>query len=85
MTFHTVSFLLISLIKVEKVKMDAEDGVSHDSEGKSDSLGQSSTPGVDSDHDYTVIGSSSPTHTEDRQVKYPYKVSLKYSCIYPDI
>lgn len=39
------------------------------SEGKSDSNGQSSTPGLDSDHDYTVIGSSSPTHTEDRSVK----------------
>lgn len=70
---------------MEKVKTDAEDGVSHDSEGKRDSLGQSSTPGVDSDHDYTLIGSSSPTHTEDRQVKSPCKLSLKCSCVYPDI
>lgn len=42
---------------------DVADDVSQGSEGKSDSNG---TPGVDSDHDYTVIGSSSPTHTEDR-------------------
>ncbi|MEQ2160632.1 hypothetical protein GOODEAATRI_001400, partial [Goodea atripinnis] len=39
------------------------------SESKSDVHCQSSTTGVDSDHDYTVIGSSSPTHTEDRLVK----------------
>ncbi|XP_069013906.1 tensin-2-like isoform X1 [Embiotoca jacksoni] len=51
--------------KVEKVKADAEDDISQSSESKSDSNGQSSTPALDSDHDYTVIGSSSPTHTED--------------------
>uniref|UniRef100_A0A146W9P1 Tensin n=1 Tax=Fundulus heteroclitus TaxID=8078 RepID=A0A146W9P1_FUNHE len=51
--------------KVEKGKTVAEDDISLGSEGKSDVRCQSSTPGVDSDHDYTVIGSSSPTHTED--------------------
>ncbi|XP_049894855.1 tensin-2-like isoform X2 [Epinephelus moara] len=51
--------------KVEQTKADAEDDISQGSEGKSDSNGQSSTPGLDSDHDYTIIGSSSPTHTED--------------------
>ncbi|XP_017278380.1 tensin-2 isoform X2 [Kryptolebias marmoratus] len=51
--------------KMEKAKMEAEDGVSQGSESKSDSRGQLSTPGGDSDHDYTLIGSSSPTHTED--------------------
>ncbi|KAM8913844.1 tensin-2-like isoform 3-T3 [Spinachia spinachia] len=49
--------------KAEQVK--AEDGISQGSEGRLDSNGQSSTPGLDSDHDYTIIGSSSPTHTED--------------------
>ncbi|XP_033483061.2 tensin-2-like isoform X1 [Epinephelus lanceolatus] len=49
----------------EQTKADAEDDISQGSEGKSDSNGQSSTPGLDSDHDYTIIGSSSPTHTED--------------------
>lgn len=52
-------------LKVEKVKADGEDDISQASEAKSDSNGQSSTPGLDSDHDYTIIGSSSPTHTED--------------------
>lgn len=51
--------------KVGQAKADAEDDISQGSEGKSDSNGQSSTPGLDSDHDYTIIGSSSPTHTED--------------------
>ncbi|XP_047202234.1 tensin-2-like isoform X2 [Girardinichthys multiradiatus] len=51
--------------KVEKKKTDTEDDVSQGSESKSDVHCQSSTTGVDSDHDYTVIGSSSPTHTED--------------------
>nr|XP_043879443.1 tensin-2-like [Solea senegalensis] len=51
--------------EVEKAKAVVEDDVSHGSEGKSDSNGPSSTPGLDSDHDYTLIGSSSPTHTED--------------------
>ncbi|KAG7229709.1 hypothetical protein INR49_012504, partial [Caranx melampygus] len=50
---------------VEKAKMDAGDDISQGSEAKSDSNGQTSTPGLDSDHDYTLIGSSSPTHTED--------------------
>lgn len=61
-----ISYILISLMKVEKAKTDAEDEISQHSETKSDSNGQSSTPGPDSDHDYTLIGSSSPTHTEDR-------------------
>ncbi|XP_019942689.2 tensin-2-like isoform X1 [Paralichthys olivaceus] len=52
--------------EVEKAKTEAEDDVSQGSEGKSDSNGPSSTPGLDSDHDYTIIGSSSPTQTEDR-------------------
>ncbi|XP_051271635.1 tensin-2 isoform X4 [Dicentrarchus labrax] len=51
--------------KVEKAMSDVPDDISQGSESKSDSNGQSSTPGLDSDHDYTVIGSSSPTHTED--------------------
>ncbi|XP_029287903.1 tensin-2-like isoform X2 [Cottoperca gobio] len=51
--------------KVEQAKADVEDDISQGSEGKSDSIGQSSTPGLDSDHDYTIIGSSSPTHAED--------------------
>ncbi|AWP03124.1 putative tensin-like C1 domain-containing phosphatase [Scophthalmus maximus] len=51
--------------EVEKAKTDVEDDISQGSEVKSDSGGQSITPGLDSDHDYTIIGSSSPTHTED--------------------
>nr|XP_046240257.1 tensin-2-like isoform X2 [Scatophagus argus] len=51
--------------KVAKTMADREDDMSQGSDGKSDSNGQSSTPGLDSDHDYTIIGSSSPTHTED--------------------
>ncbi|KAI4827713.1 hypothetical protein KUCAC02_031086 [Chaenocephalus aceratus] len=51
--------------KVEQAKANVEDEISQGSEGKSDSNGQSSTPGLDSDNDYTIIGSSSPTHTED--------------------
>ncbi|XP_040890001.1 tensin-2-like isoform X2 [Toxotes jaculatrix] len=51
--------------EVEKAKTNVEDDISQGSEGKSDSNGQSSTPGLDSDHDYTLIGSISPTHTED--------------------
>lgn len=62
---NLVSFYL----KVEKAKTDVEDDISQGSEVKSDSGGQSITPGLDSDHDYTIIGSSSPTHTEDRWVK----------------
>lgn len=51
---------------MEKARTDAGDDISQGSEAKSDSNGQVSTPGLDSDHDYTLIGSSSPTHTEDR-------------------
>ncbi|XP_044036467.1 tensin-2-like isoform X3 [Siniperca chuatsi] len=51
--------------KVEKAKTDVEDDISQGSEDKLDSNGQSSTPGLDSDNDYTIIGSNSPTHTED--------------------
>ncbi|KAM3620946.1 uncharacterized protein V6R79_003955 [Siganus canaliculatus] len=51
--------------KVETAVDNGEDDISQGSEAKSDSNGQASTPGPDSDHDYTVIGSSSPTHTED--------------------
>ncbi|XP_038551526.1 tensin-2-like isoform X1 [Micropterus salmoides] len=49
--------------KVEKPKSDVEDDISQGSEAKSDSNCLSSTPGLDSDNDYTIIGSS-PTHTE---------------------
>ncbi|KAL6111725.1 tns2 [Pungitius sinensis] len=49
--------------KAEQTMADVEDA--QGSEGRLDSNGQSSTPGLDSDHDYTIIGSSSPTHTED--------------------
>ncbi|KAK2914833.1 hypothetical protein Q8A73_005427 [Channa argus] len=51
--------------EVEKAETDVEDNISQGSEGKSDSNGQSSTPGLESDHDYTLIASSSPTQTED--------------------
>ncbi|KAG8007511.1 Tensin-2 [Nibea albiflora] len=51
--------------EVEKTVTDVRDDISQGSEGISDSNCQSSTPGLDSDHDYTVIGSGSPTHTED--------------------
>lgn len=54
---------------MEQAKANVEDEISQGSEGKSDSNGQSSTPGLDSDNDYTLIGSSSPTHTEDRWEK----------------
>uniref|UniRef100_A0A3P9J2H2 Tensin-2 n=1 Tax=Oryzias latipes TaxID=8090 RepID=A0A3P9J2H2_ORYLA len=49
--------------KVQNTK--AGDDTSQGSENKCDSHDQPSTPGLDSDHDYTLIGSSSPTHTED--------------------
>ncbi|KAM9758384.1 tensin-2-like isoform 2-T2 [Menidia menidia] len=49
----------------EKVKTNAEDDISQGSQSKSDTQGKSSTPDLDSDHDYTLIGGSSPTHTED--------------------
>ncbi|XP_029007407.1 tensin-2-like isoform X2 [Betta splendens] len=51
--------------EVEKTQTKMEDSISEGSEAKSDSVGQSSTAGLDSDPDYTLIGSSSPTHTED--------------------
>uniref|UniRef100_A0A3P8V368 Tensin 2b n=1 Tax=Cynoglossus semilaevis TaxID=244447 RepID=A0A3P8V368_CYNSE len=51
--------------EVRKAKEVVEDNISQGSENKSDSNGPSSTPGLDSDHDYTLIGGSSPTHTED--------------------
>lgn len=60
--------LLTCPVKEEKPKEDTEDDISQGSESKSDSNCQSSTTGLDSDHDYTLIGSSSPTHTEDRWV-----------------
>lgn len=56
----------MSLLKEEKVAADVVDKISQSSESKSDSNDQSSSPGPDSDHDYTVIGSNSPTHTEER-------------------
>lgn len=59
----------ILYVEAEQAKADVEDDMSQGSEGRSDSNGQSSTPGQDSDHDYTIIGSSSPTHTEDRWVE----------------
>lgn len=49
-----------------KAVAEVGDDQSQGSEGKSDSNCQSSTPGMDSDHDYTVIGSNSTTQTEDR-------------------
>lgn len=61
-----ISSCFISFVKVEKTVADVGDDISQGSEGISDSNCQSSTPGLDSDHDYTVIGSGSPTHTEDR-------------------
>lgn len=76
-----ISPFCISLLKVEKA--DVADDISQSSECKSDSNGQSSTPGLDSDHDYTIIGSSSPTHTEDRWVTL-YFLITDHRCIYPD-
>ncbi|XP_039971796.1 tensin-3-like isoform X3 [Xiphias gladius] len=63
--------------EVEKAKTDVEDDISQGSEGKSDSNGQSSTPGLDSDNDYTLIGSSSPTHTEDSVTADSQETSTK--------
>ncbi|XP_038130804.1 tensin-2-like isoform X1 [Cyprinodon tularosa] len=54
--------------KVEKDKTVAEDDICQGSESKLDVCRESNTPGADSDHDYTVIGSSSPTHTEDSAI-----------------
>lgn len=76
--------ILISRHKVEKAKSEMEDNISYCSEAKSDSNGQSSTPGLDSDHDYTLIGSSSPTHTEDRWVKLLFwHLPIQQIKIYP--
>ncbi|KAF3689635.1 Tensin-2 [Channa argus] len=61
--------------EVEKAETDVEDNISQGSEGKSDSNGQSSTPGLESDHDYTLIASSSPTQTEDR---HSYSISFSF-------
>ncbi|MED6263846.1 hypothetical protein CHARACLAT_008827 [Characodon lateralis] len=70
--------------KVEKKKTDTEDDVSQGSESKSDVHCQSSTTGVDSDHDYTVIGSSSPTHTEDSLSSSPSTPSPHHPIGSPD-
>lgn len=72
---------------MEKAKADVEDDISQGSEGKSDSNGQSSTPGLDSDHDYTIIGSSSPTHTEDRWVNPSFSLpsTNAENKMYPDL
>ncbi|KAM9859594.1 tensin-2-like [Aulostomus maculatus] len=51
--------------KVETTKTGVEEDVSQGSESPSDSNDRASTLGHDSDHDYTLIGGSSPTHTED--------------------
>lgn len=61
---------------MEKEKTVADDDIPQDSESKSDCRCQSSTPGGDSDHDYTVIDSSSPTHTEDRLVNLLFRYFL---------
>lgn len=63
---NIISFSFTSLLKEEKVAADVVDKISQSSESKSDSNDQSCSPGPDSDHDYTVIGSNSPTHTEER-------------------
>lgn len=63
-----IFFHHFSPVKVEKDKTVAEDDICQGSESKLDVCRESNTPGADSDHDYTVIGSSSPTHTEDRLV-----------------
>ncbi|XP_057700886.1 tensin-2-like isoform X2 [Corythoichthys intestinalis] len=49
-------------INVKRSASRTEADISKGSEGKHD---RSSTQTLDSDHDYTVIGGSSPTHTED--------------------
>ncbi|XP_061642147.1 tensin-2-like isoform X4 [Phyllopteryx taeniolatus] len=49
-------------LEVEKATPSPEVDISQGSEGKHDC---SSTQTLDSDHDYTVIGGSSPPHTED--------------------
>lgn len=55
----------VSLFKVEMPPADAVDKKSTQ-ESKSDCNDQSSSPGADSDHDYTIISGSSPTQTEER-------------------
>lgn len=63
---NVISFSFMSLLIEEKVAAEVVDKISQSSESKSDSNDQSSSPGLDSDHDYTIIGSNSPTHTEER-------------------
>lgn len=72
---------------MEKAKAEVDDDISQGSEGKSDSNGQSSTLGLDSDNDYTIIGSGSPTHTEDRWVKLSFLTSAnaENKITYPDL
>lgn len=60
------SSTFVQLFKVEKATADAVDKKSETPESKLDCSDQSSSPGADSDHDYTVIGGNSPTHTEER-------------------
>lgn len=55
-----------SFSKVENRAADAEANQSQAPETKQVCNGQSSARGLDAEHDYTVIGGSSPTKTEDR-------------------
>lgn len=64
--FDITSSSFVALFKVEKAATDAVDKKSETPESKSDCNDQSSSPGTDSDHDYTVIGGNSPTQTEER-------------------
>lgn len=64
--FDITSSSFVSLFKVEMPAADVVDKKSETPESKSDSNDQSSSPGADSDHDYTIIGGSSPTQTEER-------------------
>ncbi|XP_068170656.1 tensin-2-like isoform X2 [Antennarius striatus] len=52
-------------VEHHKVKHAMADDISQAFVVKSDSNSQTSIPAQDSDHDYTIIGGSSPTHTED--------------------
>lgn len=56
----------MSLFKVEMPAADVVDKKSEALESESDCIDQSSSPGADSDHDYTIISGSSPTQTEER-------------------
>lgn len=60
---------------MEKTKLGVEVDI-QGSEGKSN---RSSALGLDSEPDYTLIGSSSPTHTEDRWVETFIFVIWMYS------